>query len=105
VSEQMTQVEFVNALESMFLSKGWLQCFKPELDRLRHEKAERLIYNYAGADEIMAAREAIILLDEILGFEGRVRQIAETLRENPQEAGDVVNLGNDADSTANSSNL
>lgn len=97
MSEQMTQIEFVQALQSMFASKGWIRCFKPELDRLRNERIQGLIYNYSQPSEIMAAREAIMLLDDVLFIEDRIKQAATSLVENPQEATSVVNSDEAAD--------
>jgi hypothetical protein len=91
VSEQMTQLEFTQALQSMFASKGWLRCFKPELERIRAERIQGLVYNFSQPDDIMAAREAIVLLDDILFIEERIKQAAAAMRDNPQEAVDVVN--------------
>jgi hypothetical protein len=104
VSEQMTQIEFVQALQSMFASKGWLLCFKPELERLRTERIQGLVYNYSNAADIMAARESIVLLDDILFIEERIKQAATALRENPQEAVNVVNSGEAADFPAENPN-
>ena len=46
MTDNMTQLEFVHALQSMFASKGWVRCFKPELQRLRNERMQGLVYNY-----------------------------------------------------------
>lgn len=95
MTENMTQLEFVHALQSMFASKGWVRCFKPELERLRNERMQGLVYNYSNPADIMAAREAIQLLDDVLFIENRVQQAAASIQENPQEAGDVVNSANE----------
>ena len=100
----MTQIEFVQALQSMFASKGWIRCFKPELDRIRNERIQGLIYNYSQPSELLAAREAIILLDDVLFIEERIKQAATSMRDNPQEAVNVVNSAEEADFPAENPN-
>lgn len=90
MSEFRSQKAFVDNMLGMYGTRGWRDFLKPELVRIRQERLDRMVYGSNDPHGILAIREAIVLMDELLAIEDNVRQMAEVVANDVQEAGNVL---------------
>jgi hypothetical protein len=97
MAEFSSKQAFVQDMQAMFRTEGWRKYFAPELARLRAQKIDEMVYAAADPLGMVGLREAIKVLDELLNLEASVRVDAAAVRNDPEEAANVVHSTPDAD--------
>lgn len=90
MSEFNSKKSFVEDMQLMFRTDGWRKYFAPELARLRAQKVDEMLYSAPDFLVLSGLREAIKVLDELLGLEQAVAIDRTAVDTDVAEAGNVV---------------
>lgn len=91
-----TMTQYVHDATGMTLTAGWRECFIPEIRAYREDMLGQLVYSELDDKELRALRRSIHVLDNILSFEERLAEMAKGMKDNPQDAGNVVQSSTEA---------
>lgn len=88
--DTLSVTEQAMALRDMFLSRGWIQVFKPRLAQMQQTMLKDDIMSASTFEEFSAIREKLFLLEAILDVEPQTIRLVKSLQDNPAEATNVV---------------